>query len=578
MTTAQTDIRTLGRAEGLKKFLAARDFLFQHREDYETAYRDFRWPQLTKFNWALDYFNTYAQQTDKTALWILDENGGELKLSFKELSRRSNQVANFLRQHGVRRGDRLVVMLPNVVAIWEVMLAAMKLGAIVIPAATLLTVEDLRDRLERGGARHVIATSAAVDRFANLPGDYTRIIVDGEAKGWVPYQQAYDQSPQFTPEGDTNASDPFLLYFTSGTTAMPKLVVHTHQSYPVGHLATMYWAGLRPDDIHLNISSPGWAKHAWSSFFAPWNAGATIFVHAYTRFDAKATLSAAARCGVTSLCAPPTVWRLFVLEDLTSFPVKLRTLISAGEPLNPEIIEKVRKAWGLTIRDGFGQTETVLTLANFPGQKVKPGAVGMASPGHHVVLLDAEGHEADDGEIAIKCDPRPISLMPGYMGDEERTAKCFAGGYYRTGDVAHRDEDGYYTYIGRADDVFKSSDYRLSPFELESALIEHAAIAEAAVVPSPDPIRWMVPKAFIICKPGVAPSPELARDIFKFIRGRLGPYKRIRRLEFSDLPKTISGKIRRVQLRGVEQQARQQEGRRPAEYWEEDFPDLKETK
>jgi len=578
MTTAPTDAITIGRAEGLKSFLAARDFLFRHREDYETAYREFRWPQLTRFNWALDYFDTYSKGNKKAALWILDDSGAGLKLSFEEMSRRSNQVANFLRQRGVGRGDRLVVMLPNVVAIWEIMLAAMKLGAIVIPAATLLTVEDLRDRLQRGNARHVIATSAAVDRFANVAGDYTRIIVDGEAKGWIPYQQAYDQSPEFTPDGPTNATDPFLLYFTSGTTAMPKLVVHTHQSYPVGHLATMYWAGLRPEDIHLNISSPGWAKHAWSSFFAPWNAGATIFVHAYSRFDAKATLSAVARCGVTTLCAPPTVWRLFVLEDLTSFPVKLNNLIGAGEPLNPEIIDKVRKAWGITIRDGFGQTETVLTLANFPGQKVKPGAVGMPSPGHHVVLLDAEGHEANDGEIAIKCDPRPISLMPGYMGDDERTAKCFAGGYYRTGDVAHRDEEGYYTYIGRADDVFKSSDYRLSPFELESALIEHQAIAEAAVVPSPDPIRWTVPKAFIICKPGVQPTEELARDIFKFIRGRLGPYKRIRRLEFSDLPKTISGKIRRVQLRGLEQEARQQPGRRPGEYWEEDFPELKDAK
>ena len=578
MATAQTNAVTLGQKQSLKAFLAARDFLFRYRQDYETAYRDFRWPELTEFNWALDYFDAYAKGNQKTALWIVDESGSELKLSYEEMSRRTNQVANFLRKHGVGRGDRIVVMLPNVVAIWEVMLAAMKLGAIVIPAATLLTVEDLRDRFVRGNARHVIATSAAVERFANLPGDYTRIIVDGEATGWTPYQQAYDQSPDFTPDGPTNATDPFLLYFTSGTTALPKLVVHTHQSYPVGHLATMYWIGLRPDDIHLNISSPGWAKHAWSSFFAPWNAGATIFVHAYNRFDAKATLSTVARCGVTTLCAPPTVWRLFVLEELALFPVKLRDLIGAGEPLNPEIIEKVRKAWGITIRDGFGQTETVLTLANFPGQKVKPGAVGKPSPGHQVVLLDGDGHESTDGEIAIKCDPKPISIMPGYMGDDERTAKCFAGGYYRTGDVAHRDEDGYYTYVGRADDVFKSSDYRLSPFELESALIEHASIAEAAVVPSPDPIRWTVPKAFIICKPGVAASPELARDIFKFIRGRLGPYKRIRRLEFSDLPKTISGKIRRVQLRGLEQEARKQEGRRPGEYWEEDFPELKDAK
>jgi acetyl-CoA synthetase len=575
MSTAS--IPQVGRS-GLESFLAARDFLFRHREDYATAKRDFRWPQLTAFNWALDYFDDYAKGNKKPALWVLEDNGTELKLGFDEMSRRSSQVANFLRHKGVKRGDRIIVMLPNTVAIWEIMLAAMKLGAIVIPAATLLTVEDVRDRLQRGKARHVIATSAAIERFASVPGDYTKIIVDGEAPGWTPYQQAYESSAQFTADSTTRASDPFLLYFTSGTTALPKLVLHTHQSYPVGHLATMYWIGLRPDDIHLNISSPGWAKHAWSSFFAPWNAGATIFVHAYNRFDAKVTLSAVARCGVTTLCAPPTVWRMFVLEDLKSFPVKLRDLVGAGEPLNPEIIEKVRKAWGITIRDGFGQTECVLTLANFPGQKVKPGAVGQPAPGHEVVLLDSDGKESDDGEICIKCNPRPIGLMAGYVGDEERTAQCFAGGYYRTGDVAHRDEEGYFTYIGRADDVFKSSDYRLSPFELESALIEHAAIAEAAVVPSPDPIRWTVPKAFITCKPGVQTSQELAREIFKFVRGRLGPYKRIRRLEFSDLPKTISGKIRRVQLRSLEQQARRQPGRRPGEYWEEDFPELKDAK
>ncbi len=306
-----------------------------------------------------------------------------------------------------------------------------------------------------------------------------------------------------------------MLYFTSGTTALPKLVLHTHQSYPVGHLATMYWIGIRPDDIHLNISTPGWAKHAWSSFFAPWNAGATIFVHNYDRFNAKRTLEVVARCGVTTMCAPPTVWRLFILEDLKSFPVKLKELASAGEPLNPEVIERVRAAWNITIRDGFGQTENVLLLGNFPGQTVKPGAVGKPSPGHHVVLLDAEGNESDDGEIAVKSDPKPISLMTGYIDDEERTAKCFAGGYYRTGDVARRDADGYFTYIGRADDVFKSSDYRLSPFELESALIEYHCVAEAAVVPSPDAIRWHVPKAFITLKPGFEPSADLAREIFQ---------------------------------------------------------------
>jgi acetyl-CoA synthetase len=562
-------------ASGLKAFLAARDFLLAHREDYDTAVREFRWPTLTDFNWALDYFDRYARGNPKPALWIVDDVAGELKLSYAEMSRRSNQVANFLRRHGVHRGDRIIVMLPNVVAIWEVMLAAMKLGAIVVPAATLLTESDLRDRLERGKAKHVIASSGTLEKFASLQGRYTGIVVGQSTPGWIHYEDAYTESSNFLPDAVTHASDPFLLYFTSGTTALPKLVLHTHESYPVGHIATMYWLGIRPDDVHLNISSPGWAKHAWSCFFAPWNAGATIFVHNYARFDAKKTLQEVARNGVTTLCAPPTVWRMFVLEDLKSFSVKLRDLASAGEPLNPEIIEKVRAAWGITIRDGFGQTENVCLLGNFPGQKVKPGAVGKPSPGHEVALLDADGNPSDEGEISVKLDPRPLSLFVGYVDDPGRTEQAMEGGYYRTGDVARRDRDGYYTYVGRADDVFKSSDYRLSPFELESALIEHNAVAEAAVVPSPDEIRWNVPKAFITLKPGIEPTRELAKDILSFCRSRLGPYKRIRRLEFSDLPKTISGKIRRVQLRAVEKEPRKSGSRHEREYWEDDFPEFK---
>ena len=564
-----------GGGEGLKAFLAARQLLVECRSDYERARREFRWPQLTTFNWALDYFDNYARGNKKTALWIAEDSGDDLKLSFDEMSRRSNQVARFLRRQGVKRGDRIILMLPNVAATWEMVLAAMKLGAVVIPAATLLTTEDLRDRLERGKARHVVAMAAATERFAKLPGDYTRIVADGEEAGWIPYRQAYDEPADFAPDGPTQASDPLLLYFTSGTTALPKLVMHTHQSYPVGHLATMYWIGIKSGDVHLNISSPGWAKHAWSCFFAPWNAGATVFIHSYARFEAKATLAAMTRCGVTTLCAPPTVWRMIILEDLEAYAVHLRELASAGEPLNPEVIGKVRRVWNLTIRDGYGQTENVCLLGNFPGQKVKPGAVGKPSPGHEIVLLDPEGRESDEGEISVRLEPRPPSLMVGYLDDPEKTAKCMEGGYYRTGDVAQRDADGYFTYVGRADDVFKSSDYRISPFELESALIEHDSVAEAAVVPSPDKLRWSVPKAFIVLKPGVAPTADTAREIFKFIRERLGPYKRVRRIEFSELPKTISGKIRRVELRGVEQEARKAEGRRAAEFWEEDFPEIK---
>jgi acetyl-CoA synthetase len=575
MQSAETHNSAVPQSKELSAFLNARDFLLEHRTEYELVRKEFRWPELTHFNWALDYFDAMAKGNSNPALWIVDENGEELKLSFEQMSRRSNQVANFLRKQGVKRGDRIIVMLPNVVAMWEVMLASMKLGSVVIPAATLLTPEDLSDRLTRGKARHVIAKAIFTERFKDLPGDYSRIAVDAPVAGWVSYADAYNESESYSPDAPTHVDDPLLLYFTSGTTARPKLVLHTHQSYPVGHLSTMYWIGLRPGDVHLNISSPGWAKHAWSSFFAPWNAGATIFVYNYARFDAQKTLEVITRCGVTTLCAAPTVWRLFVLEDLESYPVRLKEVVGAGEPLNPEIIEKVRAAWDLTIRDGFGQTEIVLVIGNFPGQTVKPGAAGKAAPGHEIVLLDADGKESDDGEICVRLNPRPISIMAGYVDDPQRTAIIMENDCYHTGDIASRDKGGYYTYVGRTDDVFKCSDYRLSPFELESALIEHNAIAEAAVIPVPDEIRWNIPKAYITLKPGIVPTRALAQEIFAFIRQRLGPYKRIRRIEFSELPKTISGKIRRAQLRNFEKEERPTATRRELEFWEEDFQELK---
>lgn len=558
-------------------FLHARDFLMANREDYDAAWRGFAWPQLDTFNWALDWFDVLARGNDRPALWVVGEDGSEAKLSFRELSERSNRVANFLRAQGVRRGDRMLLMLGNVVPLWEVMLAAIKLGAVVIPATTLLARDDLLDRFDRGGVRHVVTSTSDTAKFADLPGSYTRIAVGGRAEGWVDFAQAYDATPEFAPDGPTPASDPILLYFTSGTTSKPKLVEHSHQSYPVGHLSTMYWLGLKEGDVHLNISSPGWAKHAWSCFFAPWNAGATVFIYNYARFSAKAVLSTVARCGVTTLCAPPTVWRLFIQEDLASFPVGLREVIGAGEPLNPEIIEQVEKAWGLTLRDGYGQTETTAQIGNSPGQMLKPGSMGRPLPGYRVVLLDPDGHEAAEGEIALKLDPRPTGLMLGYKDDPAKTADVMRGGCYRTGDVAARDADGYITYVGRSDDVFKASDYRISPFELESVLIEHAAVAEAAVVPSPDPLRLAVPKAVVTLVAGYEPGPALAQDILAFSRRRLAPYKRIRRLEFAELPKTISGKIRRVELRRHEDDMRSHGERGPLEFWEEDFPELKVT-
>jgi len=463
------------------------------------------------------------------------------------------------------------------VPLWETMLGAIKLGAVLIPATTLLTPDDLLDRFERGNVRHVVVGCANLDKFAALAGSYTRIAIGASAPGWHSFADDDAHPASFTPDGPTMADAPLLLYFTSGTTSKPKLVLHTQQSYPVGHLSTMFWIGLQPGDVHLNISSPGWAKHAWSCFFAPWNAGACIFIYNYARFNAKAMLGVLERCGVTTLCAPPTVWRMLIQEDLASYRgrLKIRELLGAGEPLNPEIIGQVKAAWGITLRDGFGQTETTALIGNSPGQTLKPGSMGRPLPGYRVVLLDAEGNEAAEGEVCLVLAPRPLGLMVGYMDSAEKTDEAMRGGYYRTGDVASRDADGYITYVGRADDVFKASDYRISPFELESALLEHPAVAEAAVVPSPDPLRLAVPKAFIMLVQGMQPSRELAQEIFAFLRTNLAPYKRVRRLEFADLPKTISGKIRRVQLRGLEAERRSKGERAQWEFFEEDFPELK---
>ncbi len=558
-------------------FRAARDFLLAHRQDYATAYRDFTWPQPEHFNWALDWFDAIARDNDKPGLWVIDEDGTETILSFSALSRRSDGLASWLRANGVSRGDPTLLMLGNRAALWECMLALIKLGAVVIPSSTLLTPADLSDRVTRGNVAHVIAESTQAGHFADVTGDYTRVAVGDRVDGWLHYDDFLSTASDFTPDGPTRAADPLFLYFTSGTTAQPKLVEHTHASYPIGHLSTMYWIALQPGDVHLNLAGAGWAKHAWSNIFAPWNAEATVLILNTARFSATRLLDTLTRCAVTSFCAPPTVWRMLIQEDLRAWKPPLREALSAGEPLNPEVIEQVRQAWGVTIRDGYGQTETTAQVGNSAGQPVQAGSMGRPLPGYAIELIDpASGTHGDQGEICIDLSRRPVGLMVGYR-DREQNDDAMRDGFYHTGDVASRDADGYITYIGRSDDVFKSSDYRISPFELESILIEHPAVAEAAVVPSPDPIRLAVPKAFIALGAGQAPTPDVARSIFEHSRGNLAGYKRVRRLEFAELPKTVSGKIRRVDLRSRENALREQtaNARAENEYWEEDFPELR---
>lgn len=552
----------------MNSFAEARDFLLAHRTDYATAYAGFRWPDPLHFNFALDWFDGVLAQGENGARIALRIVGsGAAELTFADLSRRSNSVANGLRAQGVKRGDRILLMLSNVVPLWEVMLAAIKLGAVVVPATTLLTADDLAERVARARARFVVI---AAEDAAKVEGvDAIRITV-GPVIGCIDYASFLTELDTFTPDGPTLASDPMLLYFTSGTTAKPKLVLHTQASYPIGHLSTMYWLGLQPGDMHLNISSPGWAKHAWSCFFAPWIAGASVFICNQPRFQARELLDAIAENGVTTLCAPPTVWRMLIQEDLASIKTSLREVCGAGEPLNPEVIEQVRKAWGLTIRDGYGQTETTAQIGNPPGQELRVGSMGRPLPGYHIRLLDTDDQDAKEGAVCIALHPRPLPLMRGYQQDDGSFAGV-AGDIYRTGDVASIDDDGYLTYVGRADDVFESSGYRISPFELESVLIEHPAVAESAVIPAPDPVRLAVPKAYVTLVAGVEPDAETALSIFRHLRAKLAPYKRIRRLEFADLPKTISGKIRRVELRRAQATAT---SRPQGEFREEDFPEL----
>jgi acetyl-CoA synthetase len=555
------------------RFVALRDQLQQLRGDWAQARREFRWPAFADFNWAGDYFDLIAAGNETTALRVVDDAGADQAVSFASMARRARQVAAFLAAQGLRRGDRMLLMLPNCVPLWESMLAAIRLGAVMIPASTLLEREDLRDRLERGRITAVVADARLTARFDGLPGAPLRIAVGGPAPGWTPFEQSLAAADVFAP-APTRADELLLLYFTSGTTARPKLVAHTHVSYPVGHLSTMYWLGLKPGDVHLNLSSPGWAKHAWSCFFAPWNAQATVLAYHYERFDARALLDKLVSCRVSTFCAPPTVWRMLIQHDLRAWPVQLREVVSAGEPLNPEVIGQVREAWGVTIRDGFGQTETTAVVGNPPGQPIKSGSMGRPLPGYPVVLIDVHGRPAAEGEICLELAERPLGLMQAYLDDPERNASAMGDGYYHTGDVAARDQEGYLTYVGRMDDVFKSSDYRISPFELESVLIEHAAVAEAAVVPSPDPLRLSVPKAFVVLAAGARPDAATAASILQHVRARVSPYQRIRRLEFAVLPKTISGKIRRVELRQLEQARTAAPPRRPQEFWEEDLSHL----
>lgn len=539
-----------------ERFRAARDTLLTHRTDLRAARAAFAWPELVRFNWALDWFDVIARDNHRTALHLIGEDGDTL-VSYAGLSRRSDQVALWLREIGVRRGDRMLLALPNVLPLWETILAAIKLGAIIVPTYPNAPPADLADRIHRAGISHVLTQSALTGNFAQVPGGWTRICTGPPVAGWASYEDSYG-APEgpFVPGAPTGADDPLFCYFTSGTTSRPKMVVHTHTSYPVGHLSSMYWNGVQPGDVHLNISAPGWAKHSWGSLFVPWNAEATLLVLSSPQAGPSDILDALRTRGVTTFCAPPTAWRGMVAAGLGQQPAALREATSAGEPLEAALMDQVESSWGVVLRDGYGQTETTCQIGNPPGRRPRPGSMGRPMPGYEVIVAQSgSGTPAPPGvpgELCLDLANRPAGMLSGYLGDGAKTAAVFAGGRYHTGDLVTQDETGALRYAGRSDDMFKSFDHRIAPLELEAVLLRHPAVKQAAVVPVPDPIGMWIPKAFITTAPGREATRATALQLLSHAERDLPEEKAIRVIEFAEeLPMTASGKIQRSALRAA---------------------------
>ena len=542
--------------------------------DYAAARQTFKWEVAEDYNFALDTIGTWAEDRNKVAMLWLGADGREERLTFVHFDEASSRVANALEKLGVRKGDRVLVMLPRVPEWWETVLGLMKLGAVGIPCTTLLTPKDIQYRAELAEAAAIVTDEAGAAKLAQVRAQCPSIrlaLVVGEPEtappaGCVGYHPAVDIASPGWEERRTKSGDPALIYFTSGTVGYPKMVLHTHASYPIGHTAVTgrYWLDLTPSDLHWNLSEMGWAKAAWSNFLGPWGNGAALFIQdARGKFNPKETLEILEKYPITTFCAPPTAYRLLVQEDLTRyhFPA-LRHCVGAGEPLNPEVIAAWRAATALTIHDGYGQTESVLLCGNFPSLDVRPGSMGKPAPGFDLAVIDHDGVELgpdQEGDIAVRVTPaRPLGLFQEYWRNPEAMRRSFKGDWYITGDRAYRDADGYFWFVGRADDVIISAGYRIGPFEVESALVEHPAVVEAAVVASPDPVRGAIVKAFVILAPGYEAAAQLAAELQDHVKAVTAPYKYPREIEFvAELPKTISGKIRRVELRERERAKKQ---------------------
>jgi acetyl-CoA synthetase len=535
--------------------------------DYEAMYRDFHIDVPEYFNFGFDVIDAWAKKDrNKLAMIWVDQQGNEKKFSFWDLMRLSNQIVNMFIKYGVNKGDRVLIMLPRVPEWWTCTLALIKRGAVYCPAPTMLTPKDLKYRIDIADIKMVITNEEHADKIDEVAKDCPsltcKMIIDGKRPGWISYPVELDYPApvsaklvQLPGMKKTRSTDPLVIFFTSGTTGEPKMVVHD-QSYPLGHIVTArFWHDLRTTDLHFTLSDTGWAKSAWGKFYGQWLEGAAIFVYDIrSKFNATEILPLIEKYGINTFCCPPTIYRMLILADLDKFDFsELRHCVSAGEPLNPEVIKAWKDATGLTIYEGYGQTETVLCVGTFPGMTPKFGSMGRPSPGWQIELHNDHGKEVglhEEGKIAIKTDPRPVGLFREYLHNDEENKKSFVNGYFYTGDKAYKDEDGYLWFIGRDDDVIKASGYRIGPFEVESALLEHPAVQEAAVIGSPDDIRGLIVKAFVILKPGFKPSDGLVREIQTHVKKVTAPYKYPRVIEFVEtLPKTISGKIRRNVLR-----------------------------
>jgi medium-chain acyl-CoA synthetase len=530
--------------------------------DYDKEYKEFKWQVPEFYNFAGDVFDKWAEDKDKLAMLWVDDHGTEIKKTFHELSRASKQLANVFKSHGVGQGDVVIVVLPRNIEWWIAFTACIRCGAMIAPGTTQLTAKDLEYRANKSEAACIITTPAIAGSFDQVadkcPTVQTKIVITEPKEGWTFWDEAMEQASDEFETAKTRADDNCLVYFTSGTTGFPKMALHAH-SYGYGHMVTgKYWLDLKPEDMHWNVSDTGWAKAAWSSYFGPWNQGAAQFVHHTDRFDPKITLNLLAKYPITTMCGAPTIYRMLVLQDLSKYKFpNLRHCVGAGEPLNPEIIEVWKKATGCTIRDGYGQTETVILAGNFPCITPRFGSMGKPTPGIDLHVIDDQGNilgPNEEGDIAVRVEPeRPIGLFKEYWKEPDRTASAFIPGWYLTGDRAYVDEDGYFWFVGRSDDVILTSGYRIGPFEVESALIEHPAVAESAVVSSPDETRGEVVKAFVILAPNYKPSDALVKEIQDHVKKTTAPYKYPRKIEFvEELPKTISGKIRRIELRDAE--------------------------